>query len=408
MDQPAGSRRMGHKMGTDKSSSRGIELRTGAKSESIRIKFMYKGMECRETLKLAHTKQNIRYAERLRGEILNAIEHGNFDYAKYFPESGQLAKLGLGRTVGNLKVGELVREYLEQAKPVLAPSTHLRYTATYQTHISRFDDTLLTDLTPAVLRAWIASLSTKARTIRSILIPLRSALDRAVNDDLIEGNPLDRVKISRILPKESRRVEYVVDPFSAEEIKAILAVCEGQERNVLLFAFSTGMRPSEYLALRWGSVDWVNLTVMVERTSVLGITREETKTQSGRRAIDLRNGALQALRAQRSFTELEDDLIFQNPKFGAGWQDARALGRRWYTILKKAGVRRRVLYQTRHTFASTLLSSGSNALYVAKQMGHKDTMMVFKTYGKWIELENGALSDYFVPAQAEAGARGQG
>lgn len=369
---------------------------------------MYRGMECRETLKLTHTKQNIRYAERLRGEILNAIEVGNFDYAKYFPESGQLTKLGLARTVGNLKVGELVREYLEQAKPVLAPSTHLRYTATYQTHISRFDDTLLTDLTPAILRAWIASLSTKARTIRSILIPLRSALDRAVNDDLIEGNPLDRVKISRILPKESRRVEYVVDPFSADEIDAILAACEGQERNVLLFAFSTGMRPSEYLALRWASVDWINLTVMVERTSVLGITREETKTHSGRRAIDLRNGALQALRAQRSFTELQDDLVFQNPKFGAGWQDARPLGRRWYTILKKAGVRRRVLYQTRHTFASTLLSSGSNALYVAKQMGHKDTMMVFKTYGKWIELENGVLTDYFVRAPAEASARGQG
>ncbi|WP_166454788.1 Arm DNA-binding domain-containing protein [Duganella aquatilis] len=385
-------------MGTDKSTTRGVELRTGIKSESIRIKFMYKGMECRETLKLDHTKQNIRYAERLRGEILNAIELGKFDYAKYFPDSGQLTKLGLTTVTSASTVGELVREYLDQAKPVLAPSTHLRYTATYKTHISRFDNMLLTELTPPVLRAWIASINRKARTIRSILIPLRSALDYAVNDDLIEGNPLDRVKISRIIPKEAKRVEYVVDPFSTEEIKAILAACDGQERNVILFAFSTGMRPSEYLALRWGSVDWTNLTVLVERTSVLGITREETKTQSGRRSIDLRNGALQALRAQRNFTALEDNLVFQNPKFGAGWQDARELGRRWYTILKKAGVRRRVLYQTRHTFASTLLSSGLNALYVAKQMGHKDTVMVSKTYGKWIELENGALSDYFVRA----------
>lgn len=366
---------------------------------------MYKGMECRETLKLAHTKQNIRYVERLRGEILNAIELGKFDYAKYFPDSAQLAKFGLARPAGALKVGELVREYLDQAKPVLAPSTHLRYTATYKTHISRFDDMLLAELTPPVLRAWIASINRKARTIRAILIPLRSALDYAVNDDLIDGNPLDRVKLSRIIPKEARRVEYIIDPFSTEEIKAILGACDGQERNVLLFAFSTGMRPSEYLALRWSSVDWINLTVMVERTSVLGIAREETKTHSGRRAIDLRNGALQALRAQRNFTALDDGLVFHNPKFGAGWEDARVLARRWCTILKKAGVRRRVLYQTRHTFASTLLSSGVNALYVAKQMGHKDTVMVSKTYGKWIELENGALPEYFLRAPTEVSAK---
>jgi len=369
---------------------------------------MYRGAECRETLRLPHTKQNIKYAERLRGEILNAIEIGTFDYIKYFPDSPQLTKLGLKKVTSVSTVGELVRQYLEQAKPVLAPSTHLRYTATYKTHISRFDDLLLTELTPPVLRAWIASINRKARTIQAILIPLRSALDYAVNDDLIEGNPLDRVKVSRIIPKEAKRVDYIVDPFSTEEIRAILEACDGQERNVLLFAFSTGMRPSEYLALRWSSVDWKNLTVMVERTSVLGIAREETKTQSGRRSIDLRNGAVQALRAQRHFTALADDLVFHNPKFGAGWSDAGELARRWSTILKKAGVRRRVLYQTRHTFASTLLSSGTNALYVAKQMGHKDTAMVSKTYGKWIELENGTLSDHFTRASAAGSAKIQG
>lgn len=67
---------------------RGIELRKGVDTESIRVKFMYRGMECRETLKLARTKANILYAERLRGEILNAIEKKTFDYAKYFPGSG--------------------------------------------------------------------------------------------------------------------------------------------------------------------------------------------------------------------------------------------------------------------------------------------------------------------------------
>lgn len=73
----------------------------------------------------------------------------------------------------------------------------------------------------------------------------------------------------------------------------------------------------------------------------------------------------------------------------AGYRD-------WNGILRKAGVRQRVLYPTRHTFAWTLLSTGVNALYVAKQMGHKDTTMV--AYGKWIEQEDGVLPELYVSA----------
>jgi len=31
-----------------------------------------------------------------------------------------------------------------------------------------------------------------------------------------------------------------------------------------------------------------------------------------------------------------------------------------------------------------MLSAGENMLWVAKQMGHVDTEMIIKTYGKWI------------------------
>ena len=53
-------------------------------------------------------------------------------------------------------------------------------------------------------------------------------------------------------------------------------------------------------------------------------------------------------------------------------------------MLHKAKVRNRNLYQTRHTYASSLLSAGENLFYAAKKMGHKDTSMVIRNYGKWI------------------------
>jgi len=45
------------------------------------------------------------------------------------------------------------------------------------------------------------------------------------------------------------------------------------------------------------------------------------------------------------------------------------------TILRRAGVRYRNPYQTRHTFASQLLISGEPELLVAKLLGHTTTEM---------------------------------
>ena len=56
----------------------------------------------------------------------------------------------------------------------------------------------------------------------------------------------------------------------------------------------------------------------------------------------------------------------------------------WMHILKRAGIDYRNTYQTRHTYASMMLSQGENIMWVSKQLGHVDVEMVIKTYGRWI------------------------
>ncbi len=49
-------------------------------------------------------------------------------------------------------------------------------------------------------------------------------------------------------------------------------------------------------------------------------------------------------------------------------------------------------YQTRHTYASMMLSAGEHPMWVAQQMGHSDWAMIRKTYGRWMpdtELDSG-------------------
>lgn len=64
------------------------------------------------------------------------------------------------------------------------------------------------------------------------------------------------------------------------------------------------------------------------------------------------------------------------------WQDVD--WRRQRVRVRRAGARYRSPYQTRHTYASTLLSAGENPMWVAQQMGHADWAMIRKVYGRWV------------------------
>ncbi len=53
-------------------------------------------------------------------------------------------------------------------------------------------------------------------------------------------------------------------------------------------------------------------------------------------------------------------------------------------VLKKAGIRDIRFHDSRHTFASQLLSNGTNILYVSQQLGHATPAITMKIYAKWI------------------------
>ena len=52
--------------------------------------------------------------------------------------------------------------------------------------------------------------------------------------------------------------------------------------------------------------------------------------------------------------------------------------------MKKSGLKYRRMYETRHTFASWALGVGELPEWVARTLGHVDTAMIYKTYGRYI------------------------
>jgi integrase len=377
---------MGRDVGVAKPGA-GIELRKGPRAESIRIIFYYRGMRCRESLRLSHTKKNIAYAVRLRGEILNAIERGTFRYSDSFPDSPNCLVFAATPTeppAAAPTVGTLLREYLLVARRNLALSSANCYDDVAKVHLfPRWDTTPITDVTTRDLRLWIMSLKARRKTIQLILTPLRNTFEIALVDEIIESNPFDAIRLNKIIARDQLSSKFKADPFSIDEIEAILAACDRpQERNMFQLAFATGLRPSEYIALTWSAVSFDANRIWVEAAFVDGEAKDTAKTEAGLRHIDLRKGATCALRAQAVHTG-KSGLVFLNPAYQERWAGDKPIYRRWIRILRNAGVRFRNPYQTRHTFASSLLMLGEVPLYVAAQMGHTDTTMITKTYGKW-------------------------
>ncbi|TCS37450.1 integrase [Paucimonas lemoignei] len=358
-----------------------------ASETSIEITFAYRGQRCRERIKLAPTAPNLKRAAQHRAAILDAIQKGTFNYRITFPDSPRAA-LFVEKQGEVLTVEKYLDDWLERQRAHLKASTYEGYRKTVVNHLSPgFGKLILSDLKRVNIKDWCAKLETSNKTIRNRLSVLRAALGDAVQDDLIESNPLYGWQFKS---KEAPQEDDDVDPFSAEEQTAILDKLQGQERNLFQFAFWTGMRTSELIALEWGDIDWHRGTLQVRRSltraAIIAKSEGETpKTRSGRREIKLLGPALEALQAQKAFTYLSYDQVFNNPRTDKRWRGDLVIREAWKRGLKLAKVRYRRPYQTRHTFASMMLTAGESPMWVAQQMGHKDWTMIARVYGKWIK-----------------------
>lgn len=360
--------------------------------------FTWQGVRRRETLDIPATAANIKYAARLRAEVQNAIERGTFDYGKFFPGSSK-AEAPSPQTTRQT-VGELVDAFIDRARKAqtLAPSSIACYARWNKARIKKkWGETPIDELTTPALRAWIAELAEKLapKSVRNCVGVLSTVLSEATTDSIISSNPLAPITIKVLLPKKRKSKDKPdkIDPFNPDEIAAILSAAPSpQERAMIQFAFSTGVRIGELIAVKWDNIGMRTRTVRIEdnvTSSEIGTVEKDTKTEGSERDISLIPPALAAIETMRPISQFRSPYIFTHPKDGGRWLNEHQYRNRWRIILRKAGVRYRNPYQTRHTFASTLLMNGEPELLVAKLLGHTTVEMVRRHYARWIPRPEG-------------------
>lgn len=359
---------------------KGIEIRKG----TIRIWFHWEGKRCREQLNISPNPANTRYAERLRAEIITKIKLGVFRYTEYFPDSPRAGHAPASR----IEFKEYAATYLH-LRSDLAKSTLKSYQAAltgfwYPSIGKRpLVDIDFTEIATALAkRKWVSN-----KTRNNYLIIARQIFDAAFVDGIIQRSPMDRVRNAKVQRPEP-------DPLTIPEIdQVITAINERYDEQVTTyfeFAFFTGLRTSELIALEWGDVDFQRRQVRVHQAKVEGEIKN-TKT-SRIRHVDLNTRALAALIRQKEHTFLAGKQVFHNPVTGNPWaDDYRQRISYWHPTLKSLGMRARDAYQTRHTYATLLLMAGTNPAYVAQQLGHTTMKMTLERYARWLpHADNGA------------------
>ena len=173
-----------------------------------------------------------------------------------------------------------------------------------------------------------------------------------------------------------------VEPFTLEQVQQMLATVRADWRTYFTVRFFTGMRTGEAHGLKWKYIDFDKRLILIRETFVLG-EDEYTKTDSSQRDIQMTQVVFEALQAQHTATGKLSDYVFCNRE-GKPLDNDNFGSRVWYPLLRHLGLKKRRPYQMRHTAATLWLASGEAPEWIARQLGHSSTEMLFRVYSRYV------------------------
>jgi integrase len=309
--------------------------------------------------------------------------------------TGKLREKDLGIFVESSRqtLDEHLDMWLKIIKSRVAEQTYNSYETLLRVHVRdrigriRLSEIKIHDVQKVYAEMQLAGLS--ARTVRYVHTVLSMAMKKAVELNYIVKNPCGFAELPKQVKEETKA-------FSPEQASLFLQHAKKDKHGLVFeFALMTGMRPEEYLAIRWCDIDFTRQSVKVQRAIVWckggGFKFGEPKTKKSRRNIPLPKSIITQLKTHRK-KQLEYrfelgqaynnlDLVFASD-IGNPLHYRNITQRHYEKILENAGLDKEgfVLYSLRHSCATLLLSAGENPKIVAERLGHTSVKMTLDTY----------------------------
>ncbi|TWX70426.1 site-specific integrase [Colwellia sp. C1TZA3] len=361
-------------------------------TNNLYFDFTYQGKRCREKTNLSDTKINRRRMQKKLDKMNAELLTKRFDYLAHFPASKIAQKLTQdelersGEAVKNIPLfGDFLGEWFEESTLKWRPS-HLRNMQSMKKKyfLPAFSEKKIDSITRADLLKFRTSLAKEPgrngrstisnNRINKIMDPLRRVFEEAA-DRHDFNTPFIRIKPLKIEKTD-------VNPFTFDEVNKIVSNVRKDYSRYYLIRFLTGARTGEIDGLKWKYVDFDNRQIKIRQTIVAGEC-DYTKNDFSQREIAMSQPVFNALKLQHDASSSLSDFVFCTNS-GQPIDHNNVTKRIWYPLLKRLGLEKRRPYQSRHTAATLWLASGESPEWIAKQMGHSNTQMLFQVYSRFV------------------------
>jgi integrase len=365
-------------------------------SQKLYLDFFYHGVRVEKSTGLDGTPANRLKAENLLSLILEQKKLGTLEFSKIFPGASDEEKEFHTRLEG--------RDYAPDARGITFGSYVKRWYqsvwANFPSNTKREDFRSAIDfwlvphfgsksffhITGVEMQKFVASLKhqsgpkegeslSRARILNVLLV------FKTIWSDAIEEHrwhlPDPCRSLKKHLPKKKKKVVAV---FRFAEWEAIIEAMEAYYRPVAKLMVITGMIASEIAALKKSHIR--DGYLYVEQSIVRGEESDELKTVYRERRLPLTRAIAEIL--EEATVNAPGDYLFTMEN-GMTFTAERFQRRVWVKALKKAGVRYRKPYTTRHTFAAWALAVRVDQNRLVNLMGHASKQMIYEVYGRYVE-----------------------
>jgi integrase len=369
------------------------------RNNKLVIDFRYNGIRCREQTALTDSKNNRAKLAKLASDIEAAMRLQQFIYSDYFPGSPRAKQfteidhqIRMQTSTQPQTASVLYRdcptfntfsaEWLAEHEGIWRASYRANVNSIYENYLLlAFNNQRLDNITRADILKFRASL-TKPQSNK-----------KRISNDWINHI---MVQLHRLLTEASKRYKFdnpfadieplkidkpLINPLTLKEVRIFLAGVRADFRNYYLIRFFTGLRTAEIDGLQWRYVDFERKQIVVQETIVNG-DPEKPKNQSSYRSVTLSKPVIAALMAQKEVTG-QLKYVFCNAA-GNPLDHRNVTKRIWNPTLQLLGLPPRRAYETRHTAATLWLAAGENPEWIAKQLGHSSTKMLFERYSRFV------------------------
>lgn len=328
------------------------------------VRFSLNGEVIKRSLNIEDSKANRKLATtQIIPQMLLKMHSGEFFENKIVPTVKEMIDISLKMHRANRK-----------------ENTHYGYEKVLNKHvIPVFGNRKIDSIKASELTLWqnnlLENLSNKSAINARIIF--YGIFEDALRDEIISKNPFSIIKA----PQNIAKNENI--PFSKDELFRILDASPEKIKLFFAIGFFTGMRTGEITALKWSDIDLENKVIQVRRTRNKGL-ETTPKTKSSIRDVDILDVLLPYLENHLQF-KTDNEYVFltrDNVPFNSSNKISTNY---WSKVLKELNITYRNLYQMRHTFASMMIASGEDVLWVSNMLGHKNSNITLSTYAKYIK-----------------------